>query len=432
MADISGLFPQAPAAPKQIDPQQLLGMADGVNKLILFNKDFAARQATGEAYAGARNPDGTYDPNRLASGLARRPETNWNAPETAARTTELQHGQIGNVAAQFDLNARRQGQAIDAYGSIADSPSPEAVRGITANLAARGVPAALLAPMLDRLRRAKSPEEYQGILSDLRKTAIGAAGTAQPMEAPPGPGLTPQKQPLGSFLNPPAAGSGGGRPVGMPVGEEVPAAGAAGRASDLQATGASSPQYHADLENLKQDSKIIGNVGGPTVEVEKKLAQLSSRLGGLLPSTMTPDQLRAVESFDKIANQISTTQAGRLGAATDAGRHMVVGMNPSTSMSSYGREGVIDMLQGNQDMIDRARDSWLEARKQGAPANSFDLFMHGFARSADPRVFQFNRLNRENQQKFLHQLDPSDLPEFEQKYKDAIAQKWVKPLKAAQ
>jgi hypothetical protein len=38
-------------------------------------------------------------------------------------------------------------------------------------------------------------------------------------------------------------------------------------------------------------------------------------------------------------------------------------------------------------------------------------------------------MNRENQQKFLSQIDPSELPDFEAKYQEAIRQKWVKPLK---
>jgi hypothetical protein len=109
----------------------------------------------------------------------------------------------------------------------------------------------------------------------------------------------------------------------------------------------------------------------------------------------------------------------------------VVGANPSTSMSAYGREGVIDMLHGNQDAIDRARNIWLDARAKGAPANSYDVFMNQLSQKLDPRVFQFNRLSRVNQQKFLSQMDPDDLSDFEQKYQTAIASKWVKPLKQA-
>ena len=145
---------------------------------------------------------------------------------------------------------------------------------------------------------------------------------------------------------------------------------------------------------------------------------------------MTPEQLKAGESFDKIANQISLNQS-QLFHGSDAGLHTVVGANPSTSMSKFGREGVIDMLHGNQDAIDVTRKAWLQARANGAKPGDYDLFAERMGQEIDPRVFQFNRLNRDNQQKFLSQMDPADLKEFEDKFKNAVSKKWVKPLKPA-
>ncbi len=95
------------------------------------------------------------------------------------------------------------------------------------------------------------------------------------------------------------------------------------------------------------------------------------------------------------------------------------------------------MLQGNQDAVDTTRQLWLKARAAGMTANQYDEFVNELVTPSDPkrgaldpRVFQFNRMARNNQQKYLDQLDPSDLPEFEKNYKYAIAQKWVKPPKA--
>lgn len=93
-----------------------------------------------------------------------------------------------------------------------------------------------------------------------------------------------------------------------------------------------------DLENLRQESDVLGNLGGPAQQVEKQLNQLSTRLAGF-GVTMSPDQLRASESFDKIANQIALNQAKSLGG-TDSTRSMSVGATPSTSMSRYGRETI--------------------------------------------------------------------------------------------
>lgn len=239
---------------------------------------------------------------------------------------------------------------------------------------------------------------------------------------------TPTSGGAATIIKTPASNMGIARVTGLAPGESELLTSPSGRADKLQSTAATSPQYHADLENLKQDSKVLDNLGGPTFETEKKLNQLSSRIGGF-GITMTPDQLKAGESFDKIANQISLNQS-QFFHGSDAGLHTVVGANPSSSMSKFGREGVIDMLQGNQDAIDTTRKAWLKARANGAPASSYDLFAERMGETIDPRVFQFNRLNRDNQQKFLSQMNPEDIPAFEQRYTDAVSRKWVKPLKA--
>jgi hypothetical protein len=270
------------------------------------------------------------------------------------------------------------------------------------------------------------PQGLSHGVATMRNMALGAGGTSARTAGPPD--ATTGASTTINVGQANVRGAGGGVTTSLPPGETLPLEGAAARAERLQSTATTTQQYHADLENLKQDSRVLDNLGGPTFEVEKKLNQLTSRIGGF-GVTMTPEQLKAGESFDKIANQISTSQAGTMGAATDAGRHMVVGANPSTSMSAYGREGVIDMLQGNQDAVDLTRKLWMDARAKGVPANTYDNFAHNLSQSLDPRVFQFARMSRDNQQKFLHNMDPADVSGFEQKYKIAIENKWVKPLK---
>ena len=183
----------------------------------------------------------------------------------------------------------------------------------------------------------------------------------------------------------------------------------------------------ADLENLKTESRTLDKVGGPTFEAEKKLNQVASRFGFTL--TMTPEQLASGEAFDKTVNQISLRQ-GQMFGGTDASRHRrLASGTPSTSMSKFGREGVIDMALGNQDAIDTAREEWFKQSRGGGTAQQFDGFMHDMGKRIDPRLFQFNRLSRENQQKFLHNMTRSEALDFEDKYTAAAHRGWVQELK---
>ena len=153
---------------------------------------------------------------------------------------------------------------------------------------------------------------------------------------------------------------------------------------------------------------------------------------------MTPEQLKAADSFSKITNQISVNQAAGSLAGTDAGRNMTYHANPNLEATQAGREGVIDMLQGNQDAIDKTRDLWFQAKRNGAPASSHYDFIQQIGNAPlnpktgakfDPRVFQFNRMSRDNQQKFLGQVDPADIGQFEANFKEAISRGWVKAVK---
>jgi hypothetical protein len=421
MADnISSLYPQPPAAaqPNMLasgDPSKILGIIGQANALQLFNKEFAAKQAVGEAAQGAIGPDGRYDPTANALSIRGNPAATFAAPQAISDVLARQGTQIEQTRAQAK-------DATNLFGSISniEKPSPLDVHKAAALAAAQypNLPPAVIAGITHHIL--SDPAGIKHGATTIQNIGLGPEGTSGRVAAPPAAGGAPQQQPLG------AANYAGTTVTGNAPGEEALLASPAERAARLQATASTTQQYHADLDNLKQLSKTL-QIGGPTVEIEKKLGQLSSRFG--LPSTMTGEQLKSVEEFDKIANQISLNQSQNF-HGSDAGLHTVVGANPSSSMSTYGREGVIDMLQGNQDAIDVTRRAWLAARANGAPVSSHDLFMERIGQEIDPRVFQFNRMSRENQQKFLSQMDPADVKDFEEKFKGAVEKKWVKPLKA--
>lgn len=394
MPDVSSLYPQAPQQQQGLlsgDPTKVIGLVNALNQNRLFQEQFPA--------------------------LAQQ-------PAAALRGQEISN----QTGLQDQQNQARRAVSGFISGSLAGNPNPsrDDVHNAKA-LAARTFPdVALKYPdMIPAVGDVvlKHPKGIRAGVGVLTNSQLTPEGQSLDVTAPPGPGGAPRVMKL------PATNVGDGtRETGLAPGEEALISSPAARAERLQGTSSTSPQYHADLENLKQDSKVLDNLGGPTFEVEKKLNQLTSRLGGF-GVTMTPEQLKAGESFDKIANQISTSQAGNLGAATDAGRHMVVGANPSTSMSSYGREGVIDMLHGNQDAIDRSRKNWLKARANGAKVGSFDQFMDIAGEQIDPRVFQYNRMSGPNQHKFLDNMGDADYKEFQTRYKDALDKNWVKEPK---
>lgn len=443
MPDVGGnggvdtsLYPR-PAAPSaagglgSLNPLQVLGAAQGVAQLRAFQQDQASRQATGQAYQNALQPDGSIDQAGLATALKNDPAAAYGLPDTATKM-------LAQGGAQFDLDSARNQFLIDGLGSMADDPKlsrDKVISGMVTIARNLRIPAAQVNGYLDNL-----PKNIDALRADLiqkRNMAIGSAGAATPTDT----GLTPEgatiTAPRGQYNYRTAASSGGGTggagagagsagglPSALPPGQKELLESSALRAAALQATASTSPQMQADLENLKTESRTLDKVGGPTFEAEKKLNQVASRFGFSL--TMTPEQLASGEAFDKTVNQISLRQ-GQMFGGTDASRSMTLGGTPSTSMSKYGREGVIDLALGNQDAIDTAREEWFKSK--GKTAQDFDSFMHDMGKRLDPRLFQFNRLSRENQQKLLHTMTRSEALDFEDKYTAAAHRGWVKELK---
>ena len=387
--NIYGPQPLAPQGGALNDPLRLIGALNQIQEYQLRQKQFPA--------------------------LAQQPAAN------------LQGTNIANVTAEMTQQDAARKTIAAAYGtglSGFENPGADDVHSLTAYIARSYPEIATKYPQLINATADSILKHPKGIRTGaalMLNTTLSPEAASSRVAAPPGPAGEPRTQPLGS------ANIAGAQPAGQAPGEADIQAQAAARGSKMQATGGLTAQYHADLENLRQLSKNIP-LQGPTAEWEKKLNQVGARLG--IGITMTKDQLANAEEFDKIANQVSLNQS-LLFHGSDAGLHTVVAANPNIGMSQYGREGVIDMLQGNQDAIDVTRKMWLDARRKGAPAHSYDDFVDKASEVLDPRVFQFNRLSRENQQKFLAQMDAEDVAAFEKKYRDSMTRGWVKAPKKA-
>jgi hypothetical protein len=391
MADLSSLFPQAPqpgAGNALIgDPAKAVGLMDAATRLRLLNDQYSA--------------------------LSQQPQAALTGQNIANQTSQMkQNEDATQIAAHY-------------FGTLPDNATPDdiyrmkmAIRAVHPNISADTINT-----MADVALR--DPKSIKNGIATLRTIGMSPEAMVSRVQGPPGAGGAPTTIPQTSAVR-----ADGSITTALPPGETQLLEAPASRAEKLQATAGTSPQYHADLENLRQLSKDIPLSGPGLAEGEKKLNQIASRLG--LPGTVTADQLSKAEEFDKIANQISLNQS-TLFHGSDASLHTVVGANPSLSMSQIGREGVIGMLQGNQDAIDTARKAWLRARASGSVrAQDFDLFMDQVGQQLDPRVFQFNRMSKDNRQKFLDSIrEPDELKRFEDNYKTAVKNKWVPPLSKA-
>lgn len=87
------------------------------------NQEFFARQAIGQAYQGAIDPQtGQLDTNKLLSTVANDPRAAYMTGEVAQQAQARQHEQINIAKAQQDLSQARQAALNNLFGPIAADP----------------------------------------------------------------------------------------------------------------------------------------------------------------------------------------------------------------------------------------------------------------------------------------------------------------------
>lgn len=250
-----------------------------------------------------------------------------------------------------------------------------------------------------------------------RSVGTGAPGSGV-LSGAPGPAAPPA-------LPAPAPRVSEGFPTQVAPGEEPVLTGAGQRANELQATASTNPLMQQQLQILANLSGKI-DTSGPTSELETNVRGVLQRLGWTGP--VSTEQLANAEEFNKIANLLSAQQM-RFGS--NMALQHAVHSNPNLSMSQYGREGVIRMLQGQADYVDALRGAWMQARQGGMPANSYDQWLNQANRTIDPSAFIFNRLDQAGQQRFLDGMSYDQQQAFMNNYQTLMGADLVRHPKGA-
>lgn len=435
MPDAYDLYPKspAPAANALTNPVAAIGLLNAINQNRLQSQEIFARDSAADVYKGAVGPDGVIDNplvmKRLGMGAG-----GYLAPQLATNLQSQEQQRLATETARIQQGEVSRGIINSIFGSLNPDADPRSARAALLRQSTMFPPEVLPSRAINGAMREferLDPAGRRRFIVDAQRQGIGGTGLAEPTPLGVAPTGAQRVGPRGQFLEetapdtPAAAVPGGGAtgsrslPATLAPGESKLMEDSAARFSALKSTAGSSPQIHADFSNLLHDSRILGNFSGPTVEIEKRLNTLAQRLGVKEGFTLGSDKLAAAESFDKIVSQLASNQQKQM---SDAGLNISQAMNPSLAMSQVGREGVINMLRGNQDAVDRIRT---EASKAKIPAGQYDQWMQTFGPQLDVRVFQFNRMNKDQKQKFLDTMAPEVAKEFATTYNSAAKKGWL-------
>jgi hypothetical protein len=272
------------------------------------------------------------------------------------------------------------------------------------------------------------PQDYGGLSKAVMPQAAPAAKSTPSWAQPPPP--------------PVQGGAAGGIGVTAAPGyaeTQRDTAVASGRAyTALQAQVNASKDIEPILADMDAQSRTAGFSTGIGSTIAGTVRQLAQR-AGLVPEGPSGNldlssPQAAQEEFAKDAARLQAAQLGSLGNPTDARQELSETTNPGLMLSKYGNQGIIHMLQGNQQAIRAMGDAWGQAAQNGWTPDRFNEWMsqrflatdQATGGRFDPRAFWLaNMPTLAEQQAYVKKVPPAQAAQLRKNMQYAISNGWA-------
>jgi hypothetical protein len=273
--------------------------------------------------------------------------------------------------------------------------------------------------------------------------ATGAGYGGLVAGTPGAPGAPAGTSPFGTGRLPPALrnpanaqSNAAGAPV-PPGGAPMTVGMGPGQSTAMAATGTEAGDEAANLMHSAQDiptrqAMLTGMLGdlnnastGPLTATWESMMSRLVQAGATGP--LSPNTQASRENFAKMASQFAQMQSQRLGAVTNDKLSTSLASNPNQAFTTLGNQGVIHVLQGNEDALAVKNSAWQQAQAQGATPDQFPAWSAQFNQQFDPRVFWVARMAPQERKTLLSRMTLTDRAKFQGSVGTALDNGWVSP-----
>lgn len=231
--------------------------------------------------------------------------------------------------------------------------------------------------------------------------------------APAAPGGAPQPQPMGIPAGPPL----GAGPAADVMGQESAKQGVA-----LQQTADQVPQRKALLQNLESSlEKFTSGPGSDWKRIAKSMLNVNNPLG----DSFDVKSIASQEEFNKLSTQFAQAQAATLGTGTDAKLDSAMHTSPNSSLTPAGNKSIIAILKGNEDAISAKNQAWQKWLASGNGPESYGQFSATFNKGFNPRVFQFQYMDKTDAKAAIKAMKPDEKKSFVSTLRMALDNGWL-------
>jgi len=153
--------------------------------------------------------------------------------------------------------------------------------------------------------------------------------------------------------------------------------------------------------------------------------RLIQSVPGLHLKGVGTDARAAQNEFEKMAQQLAQSQFQQLGG-TGANFQLesTISTSPNSALSKLGNKGIISLLQGNEDAIQTKSRAWQQFKEQTG-TQDYGKFSTEFNRHFDPRLFQFQYLTKDEQQKLIAGMSSAQKNKLHQDALYSKQQGWI-------
>ena len=279
-------------------------------------------------------------------------------------------------------------------------------------------------------------------------TVIGPDGKPQFVGAPP---PNPYEQEYRQKLQSIYGGAPGNAPNGQPSAPQAappqaaPASNIAGKQSAYAPGYEQTMQAYAGMgtaltnraDQVTTNKGLLSNLNatleqftpGPgakwTNEAMSAVNRLIQSVPGLHLKGVGTDARAAQNEFEKMAQQLAQSQFQQLGG-TGANFQLesTISTSPNSALSKLGNKGIISLLQGNEDAIQTKSRAWQQFKEQTG-TQDYGKFSTEFNRHFDPRLFQFQYLTKDEQQKLIAGMSSAQKNKLHQDALYSKQQGWI-------
>src|SRR6185312_9958622 len=183
-------------------PQPQSGSILGGNALSLIGpmlqlRQFRANQAGGQAFQGAVDSSGNFDPNAAMSALAGNPDAALVAPELTQRLLAARGQNIANATAALGLGTANAQAIASAFAPLAqkNNPTMDDVYSAAALAARMGADPRQISGIIAGI----NPKNIKAQLGNIANYALGPAGSSARTTGPIGPNGEPTTTSVGAI-----------------------------------------------------------------------------------------------------------------------------------------------------------------------------------------------------------------------------------------